>query len=79
MHIDDSILDDTRKSGSTSTVFSRWPVWAVTGIAGWTGKKRLFRVEKPNTRLGIGMDALPAPIRNSRILSGNGLRATGER
>ena len=33
----------------------------------------LFQVEKPNTHLGIGMDALPAPIRNSRILSGNDL------
>jgi hypothetical protein len=30
-------------------------------------------VEKPNTRLGIGIDALPAPIRGSRILSGNHL------
>ena len=33
----------------------------------------LFQVEKPNTRLGIGMDALPDAIRNSRILTGNHL------
>jgi hypothetical protein len=38
-----------------------------------TDEHNLFMVEKPNTRLGIGIDALPAPIRTSRILSGNDL------
>jgi hypothetical protein len=33
----------------------------------------LFIVEKPNTQLGIGLDALPVSIRNSRILTGNNL------
>jgi hypothetical protein len=33
----------------------------------------LFIVEKPNTKLGIGIDALPANIRNSNILTGNNL------
>ncbi len=33
----------------------------------------LFEVEKPITRLGIGIDALPAHIRQSRILTGNEL------
>lgn len=33
----------------------------------------LFLVEKPNTQLGIGFDALPAGIRNSRLLTGNHL------
>jgi hypothetical protein len=33
----------------------------------------LFQVEKPNTQLGIGIDALPFPVRNSPILSGNDL------
>ncbi|HMH33766.1 MAG TPA: hypothetical protein VK543_12090, partial [Puia sp.] len=28
---------------------------------------------KPNTALGIGVDALPQPLRDSRILSGNDL------
>lgn len=37
----------------------------------------LFQVEKPNTQLGIGIDALPAPIRNSKILSGNNLGQLG--
>lgn len=33
----------------------------------------LFEVAKPNTALGIGIDALPLHIRNSRILTGNHL------
>jgi len=33
----------------------------------------LFQVEKPNTKLGIGVDALPPGIRDSRILTGNDL------
>src|SRR5690606_4043168 len=33
----------------------------------------LFIVPKPDTRLGIGIDALPASIVNSRILTGNHL------
>lgn len=33
----------------------------------------IFEVAKPNTALGIGIDALPPHIRNSRILTGNHL------
>ena len=33
----------------------------------------LFTVEKPNTKKGIGIDALPANICNSKILTGNHL------
>ena len=33
----------------------------------------VFEVEKPNTKLGIGFDALPENIRNSKLLSGNDL------
>lgn len=33
----------------------------------------VFTVPKPNAELGIGMDALPAAIRHSRILTGNHL------
>ena len=33
----------------------------------------LFQVEKPNTQFGIGVDALPEAIRNSKILTGNNL------
>jgi flavin reductase (DIM6/NTAB) family NADH-FMN oxidoreductase RutF len=37
----------------------------------------VFEVAKPNTRLGIGVDALPQPIRNSAILTGNNLGQLG--
>ncbi len=33
----------------------------------------VFEVPKPNQNLGVGMDALPATIRNSSILTGNDL------
>jgi hypothetical protein len=36
-------------------------------------ESNLFQVAKPNTELGIGVDALPASIRNSTILRGNNL------
>ena len=36
-------------------------------------KENLFQVPKPNTQLGIGIDALPAPIRMSKVLTGNHL------
>ncbi|GAA0529278.1 flavin reductase family protein [Chitinophaga japonensis] len=37
----------------------------------------VFEVPKPNLQLGIGVDALPAAIRNSRILTGNNLGMLG--
>jgi flavin reductase (DIM6/NTAB) family NADH-FMN oxidoreductase RutF len=37
----------------------------------------LFEVEKPNRKLGIGVDALPKSIRDSYILSGNDLGKLG--
>ena len=36
-------------------------------------ESNLFKVEKPNTQLGIGIDSLPSNIRNSSILTGNNL------
>jgi flavin reductase (DIM6/NTAB) family NADH-FMN oxidoreductase RutF len=36
-------------------------------------ESNLFKVEKPNTKLGIGIDALPNSIKNSSILTGNNL------
>lgn len=44
--------------------------------ANWYAKicsDNLFEVEKPNTRLGIGFDALPDDIRFSKVLTGNDL------
>lgn len=37
----------------------------------------LFEVEKPNIKLGIGIDNIPDKIRNSSILSGNDLGVLG--
>ena len=37
------------------------------------GPENLFTVAKPNTKLGIGIDALPQEIKNSNILTGNHL------
>jgi flavin reductase (DIM6/NTAB) family NADH-FMN oxidoreductase RutF len=71
MHLDPAILDATGKHIDQH----RFHLVARLG-ADWYCRidtNNLFQVEKPNTRLGIGMDALPAPIRLSRILSGNHL------
>lgn len=37
----------------------------------------VFEVEKPNLKIGIGVDALPPGIRNSQILTGNNLGQLG--
>lgn len=37
----------------------------------------LFKVAKPLTTLGIGVDALPAAVRNSKVLTGNDLGILG--
>lgn len=37
----------------------------------------IFEVPKPNTQLGVGIDALPASIRNSTVLTGNNLGILG--
>ncbi|TFG79137.1 MAG: flavin reductase family protein, partial [Flavobacteriales bacterium] len=39
--------------------------------------KGLFEVPKPLTSLGIGIDAIPEPIRLSKILTGNDLGILG--
>jgi flavin reductase (DIM6/NTAB) family NADH-FMN oxidoreductase RutF len=71
MHIDPAILDDGKKG------IDQRKLQLVARLGGdWycrTDEQNLFQVEKPNVHLGIGMDALPEPIRNSRILTGNHL------
>ncbi|SDF21317.1 NADH-FMN oxidoreductase RutF, flavin reductase (DIM6/NTAB) family [Mucilaginibacter pineti] len=37
----------------------------------------LFKVAKPNMKIGIGVDALPFAIRNSKVLTGNNLGQLG--
>ncbi len=71
MHIDDSILDadgkmiDQRKLHQVARLGGNW--------YSRVSESNLFEVEKPNVKLGIGIDALPENIRNSSILSGNDL------
>ncbi len=71
MHIDDAILDDEKK------MIDQRRIHHIARLGGdWycrVDEHNLFQVEKPNTRLGIGIDMLPAPVRNSSILSGNDL------
>lgn len=70
MHIDESVLTQDGKIDQTK-------LHHVARLGGdWYCKvdeNNLFKVEKPNTQLGIGIDALPASIKNSTILSGNNL------
>jgi len=71
MHIDDAILDDEKK------MIDQRRIHHIARLGGdWYCKvdvNNLFQVEKPNTQLGIGIDTLPAPLRNSTILTGNDL------
>ena len=70
MHIDDSLLDENKK-------IDQRKIHHIARLGGdWYCKvdeSNLFTVPKPNTELGIGVDALPESIRNSDILSGNDL------
>ncbi len=70
MHIEDSLLDENKK-------IDQRKINHIARLGGdWYCKvdeTNLFTVPKPNTQLGIGVDALPASIRNSTILSGNDL------
>lgn len=70
MHIDESILDEHQK-------IDQKKIHHVARLGGdWYCKideTNLFKVEKPNIQLGIGIDALPESIRKSNILTGNNL------
>jgi len=70
MHIDESILDESNKIDQTK-------IHHVARLGGdWYCKvdeTSLFKVAKPNTQLGIGIDALPETIKKSTLLTGNHL------
>ncbi len=70
MHIDESILDAQGKIDQTK-------LHHVARLGGdWYCKvdeTNLFKVAKPNTQLGIGLDALPESIRRSNVLTANNL------
>jgi len=71
MHIDETILNnegtmiDQRKLQHVARLGGNW--YSVVN------EQSLFQVPRPNTQLGIGVDALPESIRNSSVLTGNNL------
>jgi flavin reductase (DIM6/NTAB) family NADH-FMN oxidoreductase RutF len=75
MHVDESILN------AEGTMIDQTKLHHVARLGGdWycrTDASNLFQVAKPNVELGIGVDALPTNIRNSKILTGNNLGQLG--
>ncbi|RYF94234.1 MAG: flavin reductase family protein, partial [Chitinophagaceae bacterium] len=70
MHIDDSLLDanqriDQQKLQLVARLGGNWYSRVDAG--------NLFQVNKPTTEIGLGIDQLPASVRQSHILSGNNL------
>ena len=70
MHIDESVLDENNainpfKLNIVSRLGSNW--------YGKTTKDSLYKITKPISRIGMGIDNLPQEIRNSKILTGNDL------
>jgi flavin reductase (DIM6/NTAB) family NADH-FMN oxidoreductase RutF len=70
IHLDENIIDgngriDQRKLKHVARLGGNWYCKI--------DATNLFEVEKPNVKLGIGFDALPEAIRNSKILTGNHL------
>jgi len=74
MHIDDAILNDNGQIDPQKIdLVARMGADYYCRASG----SAVFEVPKPNASLGIGVDALPAAIRNSRILTGNNLGILG--
>lgn len=74
IHINEAILDengmiDQHKIDLVSRMGGNWYCRA--------DKNSMFEIEKPITSIGIGVDQIPAEIRNSNILSGNDLGLLG--
>lgn len=74
IHIDEAVLDannkiDQRKIDLVARMGGNWYCRA-HGDA-------LFEIEKPITTMGVGVDSIPAAIRNSDVLTGNNLGQLG--
>jgi flavin reductase (DIM6/NTAB) family NADH-FMN oxidoreductase RutF len=70
MHINDDLLDNDQKiSPHKIDLVARMGYDYYCRASG----AAVFEVAKPNTQLGIGMDALAASIKNSTVLTGNDL------
>ncbi len=74
MHVDESILGEDGK-------IDQQKLELIARLGGdWYCKvdsSNLFKVPKPNTKLGIGVDQLPEGIRHSSVLTGNHLGMLG--
>lgn len=74
MHIDDDILDENKK-------IDPHKIDLVARMGGdyycRASGHAVFRVEKPNLKLGIGIDKIPEDIRDSEVLTGNDLGQLG--
>jgi hypothetical protein len=73
MHIREEVLDeegriDPFRIDQVARLGGDWYTRAAKG---------LFKVPKPLTTLGIGVDQLPEPIRTSKVLTGNDLGMLG--
>lgn len=70
MHIDDAVLDEQQR-------IDPHKIDLVARMGGdyycRASGDAVFEVPKPNSQLGIGVDALPESVRNSNILTGNDL------
>jgi flavin reductase (DIM6/NTAB) family NADH-FMN oxidoreductase RutF len=74
IHINPSVLNeqqqiDTRKIDLVARMGDNWYCRA--------NGEALFEVQKPITTIGIGLDQIPAGIRNSTVLTGNNLGLLG--
>jgi flavin reductase (DIM6/NTAB) family NADH-FMN oxidoreductase RutF len=74
LHLADDLLNEDKKIDQTKLEL-------VARLGGdWycrVSKENLFIVPKPNVKLGIGIDALPQSIRQSKLLTGNHLGMLG--
>jgi flavin reductase (DIM6/NTAB) family NADH-FMN oxidoreductase RutF len=75
LHINDEILNEDK------TMIDQTKLHHIARLGGdWYCKvdsSNLFKVEKPNVKLGIGVDSLPVSVRTSSILTGNDLGQLG--
>lgn len=73
-HFSDNII------GENGKIDQRKTDWVARMGADWyahVSEGAMFEVEKPNTKIGIGYDAIPESIRLSKILTGNHLGQLG--
>lgn len=74
IHIDEAVLDANKKIDQTK-------IDLVARMGGnWYCRAHgdaLFEIEKPITTIGVGVDAIPAAVRNSTVLTGNNLGQLG--